>query len=36
MIEKYYPAKKKFEMFARGKDSADDGTWTYWGDSVQD
>ena len=35
IIEKYYPNKKKFEMFARKKDSEDDGTWTYWGDSVE-
>jgi N6-adenosine-specific RNA methylase IME4 len=35
IIEKYYPNKKKLEMFARKKDSEDDGTWSYWGDSVE-
>lgn len=35
IIEKYYPKKKKLEMFARKKDSEDDGTWTYWGDSIE-
>jgi len=35
IIEKYYPKKKKLEMFARKEDPEDDGTWTYWGDSIE-
>lgn len=33
-IERFYPAKKKLEMFSRGADPEDNGTWTYYGDQL--
>ena len=37
LIEKMYLGKrKKLEMYAREKDPDDDGTWTYYGDELDD
>jgi len=37
LIEKMYANKrKKLELFAREKDPDDDGTWTYYGDELDD
>ena len=37
IIEAMYPKRKKIEMFATiDKDAEDDGTWTYWGDELED
>ena len=35
-IEEMYAGRKKIEMFAREKDPDDDGTWTYWGDELEE